>query len=73
MTSGGGCDVVRVIDYWTLMYNDIADLRKQVNKMLGEGWQPLGGMVPCPGYGFCQTMVKYKEEDFVDYLFAKGK
>lgn len=32
-----------------------------INKKIQEGYQPLGGI--SAGYGFCQAMVKYEEQN----------
>ena len=56
--------------YKILRSGDMKELQKKVNKYIGKGWNPIGGVSVCGGYGhahFHQAMQKgripFKEEE----------
>lgn len=57
----------KIVEYKVASKYLITNLVKEVNAMIGEGWQPIGGYFkPYRGAGdsgdSCQAMVKYEEE-----------
>jgi len=56
---------MRVSDYKILRYDDAADLSNAVRRLLGEGWEPLGGVCVTLGheaiYRYNQALVKREE------------
>lgn len=58
---------MRIKRYYLASASDLEQLQNEVNKLLGEGWQPFGQMTvvePSAGAGvrFLQTMVQYEGE-----------
>ena len=52
-------EVRRVSEYHYLRIRDVAELNEQVNKMIKDGWQPLGG-ASSEKFFINQVMVKYE-------------
>lgn len=53
---------LRVTDYKVMADANMETLVGRVQKALGQGWQPLGCMMPSAGRGYMQTMVKYTNQ-----------
>lgn len=51
---------LKIIEYRVLTHSNLDGLVDQTKEALGEGWWPLGGATPSPGWGFMQTMVEYE-------------
>lgn len=52
------------MNYTILRDGEMSSLIKKVNKHIGSGWVPLGGVSVCPGYGhahFHQAMIKEEQ------------
>ena len=54
----------KIIDYKIIYHFPFDELDKAVKEMIGDGWQPLGGLVFTNG-GLTQAMVKYEDEEQV--------
>ena len=51
----------KVVEYKVVADSSMLSLfEKEINKMIKEGWQPLGGMTRDSGTTFFQAMVKYE-------------
>jgi hypothetical protein len=50
------------VAYKILRSGDMKELQKKVNKYIGKGWNPIGGVSVCGGYGhahFHQAMQRH--------------
>lgn len=58
---------MEIIDYCIVMNSSTVKLREEIKRLISIGWQPYGSMsivndAEMDECGFCQPMVKYKEE-----------
>ena len=54
--------MAKIIDYTAVSTGNFKSFKDSVNKMIEEGWQPLGGisLAEWPDFIFTQAMVKYE-------------
>lgn len=50
-----------VIAYDVVNYSNKGSVICAINKLISEGWQPLGPVVKYQGSDYYQTMVKYEQ------------
>lgn len=58
-TIGGGYDGKEIYNYSTSYIGGKISFDLAINKLIKQGWQPLGGVAVSQGYIY-QTMVKYQ-------------
>lgn len=58
--------MMKIIDYTTVRGSSRYDMEKEVRERIRNGWQPIGGAVPCvyDAYNreWVQTMIKYEND-----------
>lgn len=60
---------MKIIDYTTVRNQTLTHLGVDVRALISEGWQPIGGAIPCEyreygmdKSGWVQTMIKYEND-----------